>query len=272
MRIGIACAALLLLLAGCTTHSLQELRRTTPTGDPFSQALAQLYLDFSELEAMQYDWWASKYFADKGLMAAYGKQVPPELPENWDISEHHLMELASARQTLLGKLNERNIAANPKKAARMQFYFDCWVEQLEENWQIAEIAHCRDQFFALLDEVDAPVITPVVTTTSYILYFPWDSAELQENARHDLSMVVDDLTNTQNYEVVINGHTDTSGTEPYNMELSQRRAERVRNELISSGIVPERITYFAFGETDPQIPTGDGVREPANRRVEIFLE
>ena len=49
------------------------LRNTTPSGSPFQQELARLYMDFASQDEKGYDWFNSWYFADKGLRAAYGK-------------------------------------------------------------------------------------------------------------------------------------------------------------------------------------------------------
>jgi len=65
------------------------------------------------------------------------------------------------------------------------------------------------------------------------------------------------------------GHTDRSGTETYNMGLSSRRNGSVRAYLSDRGVPDDRIASEAFGESDPAVPTADGVRELQNRRVQI---
>ena len=67
------------------------------------------------------------------------------------------------------------------------------------------------------------------------------------------------------------GHADRSGSEDYNMALSLRRADAVREALIAGGIDPNTITVAGRGESEPAVPTPDGVKEQANRRVEIVL-
>jgi hypothetical protein len=62
------------------------------------------------------------------------------------------------------------------------------------------------------------------------------------------------------------------GSEQYNLDLSQRRARFVVGALKQAGISEQLLKYFAFGESDPAVPTEDGVAEPRNRRVEIFIE
>jgi outer membrane protein OmpA-like peptidoglycan-associated protein len=67
------------------------------------------------------------------------------------------------------------------------------------------------------------------------------------------------------------GHTDAVGSNPFNDALSQQRAETVRAELIRRGVAPESIQASGRGKRDLLIPTPDGIAEPRNRRVEIFV-
>lgn len=269
----LACLSLLVFLAGCdTTRSLQELRKAPLSGDSFQLYLAKHYLDFSESEEKQYDWWSSKYFADKGLMAAYGQDVPPEHLENWSLPAAILPELKDAKAKLDAILTPAFKQAEPKRAATLQYSFDCWVEQAEEGWQQADIDACRNQFYRLLDN-RGPLALGGSLSSSYLFYFPWDARKIDGKAADELKYIASSLiTGNEPYEVVINGHADRSGSDEYNMELSRQRAEFIRNELVGKGVAATRISYFAFGESDPLIPTDDGVREPQNRRVEIFIE
>ncbi len=131
-------------LTGCVTYSLEELRHAELKGSDFHKALARMYLDFASSEEKEYDWFDSMYFADKGLKAAYGKDTAPEDLKGWDIPKDILPEMESTRAMLLETLTPQTIAAHPEMAARAQFMFDCWAEQQEENWQVDDIAHCRD--------------------------------------------------------------------------------------------------------------------------------
>ena len=67
------------------------------------------------------------------------------------------------------------------------------------------------------------------------------------------------------------GYNDTSGPGQYNQGLSVRRAQMVAAELVRGGVPPGAISIQGFGETHLLVPTGPGVREPQNRRVEIII-
>lgn len=271
--------ATLLLVSACTTASLHELRQATPQGTPFQTALAQEYLAFAESEMRQYDWGSSKLFADKGLKAAYGQDVPPETVEAWDIPEAAVGELVTARDQLAGVLTPENATAQPVLTARAQFFYDCWLEQQEEAWQEDDIASCREGFYRsvkTLIGVPAPEpveAEPMVFSSAYIVFFEWDKYVLTAEATGIVDTAARDLlaSGEENYEVVLNGHADRSGSAEYNLKLSQKRAEAVKAALVERGVKADAIQYYAFGESDPRIPTADKQREPANRRVEIFF-
>ena len=69
--------------------------------------------------------------------------------------------------------------------------------------------------------------------------------------------------------VMLAGHTDRAGSVTYNMGLAERRNDSVRSYLTGRGIPDGRISSEAFGESQPRVPTDDGVRELQNRRVEV---
>lgn len=274
-------ATSLLLITACTTASLEELRRTEPTGDAYLGALSQEYLAFAESEAKQYDWGSSKHFADKGLMAVYGQDVAPEDPAAWGIDDAFMPQLSAAREQLIGVLTPENRSSQPLVSARALFFYDCWVEQQEEAWQEDDIASCREGFYRSVKTLaGAPVaepepmdLTPLIFSSSYIVFFEWDKYVLTEEAKAILDTVSTDLkaSGEDVYEVILHGHADRSGNVDYNLRLSQKRAEAVKAGLIERGIPEEYIRYYAFGETDNRIPTQDKKREGANRRVEIFF-
>jgi outer membrane protein OmpA-like peptidoglycan-associated protein len=106
---------------------------------------------------------------------------------------------------------------------------------------------------------------------SYLVFFDWDKYSLTDRARQIIREAADNSTHVQYTRIEVNGYTDTSGTPQYNMGLSIRRANAVKAELIKDGVPVNAITTQGFGETHLLVPTGPGVREPQNRRVEIII-
>jgi OmpA-OmpF porin, OOP family len=120
----------------------------------------------------------------------------------------------------------------------------------------------------------APLPAPVPASVSrnYLVFFDWDRADLTDRARQ---IIADAAANSKKVSVTriqVNGYTDTSGTPSYNQRLSVRRGDAVAAELVKDGVPQGEISVQGFGETHLLVPTGPGVREPQNRRVEIILQ
>src|SRR5690606_4951231 len=82
---------------------------------------------------------------------------------------------------------------------------------------------------------------------TFTLYFDFNSIALKKASEAKLHEVVSQLKKFKRYEVVVSGHTDRAGSKSYNNGLSQRRAETVKNKLVSYGIDRNRISAFGYG-------------------------
>ena len=107
---------------------------------------------------------------------------------------------------------------------------------------------------------------------NFLVFFDFDRSNLTPEALEIVAAAADAATQTGTARIVATGHADRSGPAAYNVGLSQRRADAVRAELVRLGVNDSEIVTQALGETDPLVPTPDGVREPQNRRVEIVLQ
>jgi opacity protein-like surface antigen len=117
-----------------------------------------------------------------------------------------------------------------------------------------------------------PIAAPApAPSRSYLVFFDWDKATLTERAQQIIKDAADNSTRVQYTRIEVNGYTDTSGTPQYNQKLSIRRAQAVAAELTKDGVPQSAITVQGFGDTHLLVPTGAGVREPQNRRVEIII-
>jgi len=118
----------------------------------------------------------------------------------------------------------------------------------------------------------APAAVPAqAPARSYLVFFDWDKATLTDRARQIIRDAADNSTKVQYTRIEVNGYTDTSGTPRYNQGLSVRRAQAVAAELVKDGVPRNAISIQGFGDTHLLVPTGPGVREPQNRRVEIII-
>ncbi len=118
-----------------------------------------------------------------------------------------------------------------------------------------------------------PVAAPVhPAARSYLVFFDWDKSTLTDRARQIIADAATASRSVQYTRIEVNGYADTLGTPRYNHDLSTRRAQAVAGELVRDGVPAGAITIRGFGETHLLVPTGVGVRESQNRRVEIVLD
>jgi OOP family OmpA-OmpF porin len=261
------------LLAGCVSN-IEEVGSAKGTGSAFTQALTEEYKSFVAEEHDEYDWSAADYFARKGLTAASGTAVPPEDPATYDLGDA-AGEIAAARQRLITDLDNGGRDAKPAVAAKAQVKFDCWVHEQDEGWQKDEIAACKNDLMAALDELEkkeAAAVPSSMAPGNYTVYFDFDKAVINAAGQQVINQVLADARMHPPSSVSVTGHTDTVGPADYNMALGLRRADAVRTALISGGVPADKITVASRGFTDLAVPTGPNVREAKNRRAEIILQ
>jgi outer membrane protein OmpA-like peptidoglycan-associated protein len=112
-----------------------------------------------------------------------------------------------------------------------------------------------------------PAVAPMQAPKSYLVFFDFNKSDLTSQAVTIVDQAAHNATGVTKLEVT--GHTDTVGSDAYNMRLSRRRAESVAARLEKDGIPSGEIEIIAKGKRDLLVPTADGVKEPQNRRVQI---
>jgi OmpA-OmpF porin, OOP family len=111
-----------------------------------------------------------------------------------------------------------------------------------------------------------------VAPPSFMVFFDWDRSNLSAQALTTIKQAASAYKNKGNARITATGHTDTSGAEAYNMALSLRRANTVKDALVREGVPATVISVVGRGEAGLLVQTGDNVREPQNRRVEIVIQ
>jgi outer membrane protein OmpA-like peptidoglycan-associated protein len=117
--------------------------------------------------------------------------------------------------------------------------------------------------------VAEPAPKPAAEAKAYVVYFPFDSAELTEQAK---AVIADAATYEQGVEggrAIVVGFADTSGAATFDQRLSERRAIAVADTLESHGVPGSAIDVSWKGKTELAVDTPDGVKQPLNRRVTI---
>ncbi len=111
----------------------------------------------------------------------------------------------------------------------------------------------------------------LVTFDSGIL-FGFDSSTLRAQARNNLGDLARVLAaDSEDYEILVAGHTDNSGAEAYNQTLSERRAAAASDFLVTSGIPSSQIRIEGLGEMEPLASNENPAGQQANRRVEVAI-
>jgi outer membrane protein OmpA-like peptidoglycan-associated protein len=161
------------------------------------------------------------------------------------------------------------------------------MQEQEENFQPKDIAACRKAYLAAMDKVDSALAPPKMMKKKkatmkrpekpavdgiYVLFFDFNSSAITAESREVIRKAVFDYHLSKPAGIYLSGHTDTSGSPGYNVSLSERRLESVMNAMTYSQVPSTKIGTEAFGESKPLVRSGDGKKEPRNRRVEIIFE
>jgi len=106
---------------------------------------------------------------------------------------------------------------------------------------------------------------------SFTLRFEQNGTRLTAESAALVEEVRQEIVKRPAPEVTVVGHTDREGSDDANLQLSQNRAEAVRDILLAGGISAQIIQVVGRGELEPEVVTADGIAEPRNRRVEISV-
>ena len=120
-------------------------------------------------------------------------------------------------------------------------------------------------------EPSAPDVVAPPPPTPSVVRFPFDSAELDPEAIAELEGFAEAVRDDDG-PIAVDGHADSLGPDAYNLGLSMRRAESVRDYLLSREIPADRVTTRGFGEERPVADNGTSEGRALNRRSEFRLE
>jgi len=288
------CLLGLLIITACSA-SYEELKSVdSKTNNAFTKSLLETYKEKAIYEAEEmHDWNSAKLYSEKALNAIVGAEIKPQEMTYWKLPKKHIFELTQSYNNLMIIYDEAKIL-DPYNLAIAISSLDCWAEQQEENWQTWDIKKCRDAFLNSMHEMYSKITdneenqnqknledkiinnsesVTVVTKNEkkeimQIIYFDFDEYSISEVSFNTIKTFLDKFKNKiSNYVIV--GHTDTKGTNQYNLKLSLKRAETIKTILIQEGIEEKNINILGKGEDFLAVSTADETAHPANRRVEI---
>ena len=264
-------------LAACGTWQAESYLSEEISGSDFNACLAREYQDRATSEAyVDCDWIDTARIVEKGRAAAAGQTVMPYDPANFAVLPEALGELQEARSLLLAALdNGGREGDNACQCAKAQRYYDGWVEQASDNdmgingsyfggvggpVQPNRVEAEKAAFYEALAECQDDLPNP------WTIYFGYDKSNLTAAAQSVVDQIASQVGSRS---VSVVGHTDTSGSSAYNTALGQRRANAVSSALQARNAGVSSST--TSGESNLAVSTGDGVREPLNRRAVVDL-
>ena len=258
-----------LVAAGCTnipganlggTFGAADFLAENMAGGDFNAELAKQYQGLAAQNASQeVNWMDAAGYMDRSRAAAAGGVTP------WDPAALGIGGDAASMYSEVSQGIAANANKNPAACAEAQALWDQW---LEAQYQAPGGCLDADEIKAKFDAAYAACIG---VSGDYIVYFGFDRSDLTSAAQGVIADVVSAVSGVANPIISLVGHADTSGSAQYNVGLSQRRVNRVASALDAAGVNMGGVTRAARGEADPAVATGDGVREPRNRRVEITI-
>ena len=287
----------LLLINSCAYFRLKELDKHNFSQDNIYDLVSKEYKEFaySELYEM-HDELDANYFAFKANNILKTKIIRIENPKNWKIPDNYENEAKEEYKKISSLLKEELTFQYPKLVAKLVSGYDCWLEQIEENWQIKDIENCKNKFTNAYKKILAsetskqsiskkhkPEINSSAVseknksyfikgdkTKSVLVFFKYDSYKLSITEKDKLDNYISTLIKTDSNPIIIYGHTDTKGSKKYNLILSEQRALSVSKYFRKKGI-NNKLIIKSYGEDYPLIITGDNVEEENNRRVEVII-
>jgi OOP family OmpA-OmpF porin len=262
----------------------------------FQDHLLSEYKKRATFEAEEmHDWNSAKLYSEKALKSLETDEIYPEEISYWKLPKENIKEIRIAYDNLMTIYNDAK-KIDPLNLAKAISSLDCWSEQQEENWQKWDINSCKNDFLNAMHNIYEKISTQeneeeisnkndnnlenetknevtIVTKNKnkelmQIIYFDFDQFNLSEVSKDKIKKFLSNYGSVINEYLVV-GHTDTKGTNKYNLSLSIKRAEVVKEILINFGIKQTSIKILGKGEESLAVKTPDNTKQPANRRVEI---
>ena len=183
---------------------------------------------------------------------------------------------AAAQQRDEAKQSEASATAQAQSAldaaAAAQLQADQAEQKAEEyRKQREEELQQLQQVLGQIAETHRTTLGLVMTLGEKSIRFDFDKANIEPQYRDILNRIAGVLMTLKGYSIYVYGYTDDVGSQDYNLKLSGRRAQAVRDSLVQAGINPGLITTKGFGESDPRVKDDSPQGRAANRRVEIGI-
>jgi OOP family OmpA-OmpF porin len=183
------------------------------------------------------------------------------------------------RARLTAKTEAERAAIAKREAEQATLAAKTEAERAEKARLIAQMEAERaakakadaDQLMKELADLKAKQTERGIVLTMGDVLFAFGKANLSPKADRNVEKLADFLKKYPNRNVLIEGHTDSIGSEEYNLDLSRKRSGSVRDKLVADGIDPGRITTVGYGEKYPAVANDSEANRALNRRVEVII-
>jgi outer membrane protein OmpA-like peptidoglycan-associated protein len=248
LALGVIAIALSLVLGFVYLISVRRLEREVTRLSQQTEGLSRLVERAQE---------QSKMSAQQASEAAANARTAAQ--------QRDLAKQAQSDSEVQAQLARQQAAAEQQKAAQA-------TQQAEEYRQAreAELAQLQ-QALGQIAETRRTAMGLIMTLDSKSIRFDFDSANIKPEYREILNRIAGVLMTLKGFTIAVYGYTDDIGTQTYNLQLSRRRAEAVRDFLLQTGISPTIMSAKGFGKSDPRMPGNSEQARAANRRVEIAI-
>lgn len=218
--------------------------------------LAKKHASTTEIAHQAYLAQVHAQIAQEQIATAQAKQVVSRADGE---RQKVLLEADAARKTQQANLSSAQAAAATQRAAAAN-------EQAADAQQRAQLLEKQ------LADLNAKKTDRGMVLTLGDVLFDTGKATLKPGAQSTIDRLAAFLKNSQDSTVVIEGHTDSVGSDDYNMGLSQRRAEAVKNALMERNISGDRVAAVGKGKSEPIASNDNAGGRQQNRRVEIVIQ
>ena len=248
LALGAIAIALTLVLAFVSIRSARRLETEVAQLNQQTEGLRQLVERAQE---------QSQTLAQQASQAAANAQTAAQ--------QRDLAKQSQANSEAQAELARQQAAAQQQKANEATQQAEQYRQERE-----AELAQLQEAL-GQIAQTRLTAMGLVMTLDSKSVRFDFDRSDIKPEYRDILNRIAGILMTLKGYTINVYGYTDDVGTQTYNLQLSQRRAEAVRDFLVQAGISPTIMSSKGFGKSDPRVPGDSEQARAANRRVEIGI-
>ena len=187
-------------------------------------------------------------------------------------AEEYIANSGSKRKDVLLAAKENAVDAAETKAQVMQIRAElAESEAASAHKKMEDMAQKANELTQTLENITAQESERGLVLTMGSILFEVDEASLKPEAERTLERIAEFLAEYPNRDILVEGFTDNTGAQEYNLQLSERRAKSVVALLKNHGIDSERLTAKGYGESYPVTTNNTQVGRQKNRRVELVI-